>query len=221
MQEALTADRTDYFREYKRKRRRLQRKHRFDTGIFAQWAEGLTIPTSLLTGRKFQLHDFQRQFLSNAMADGIRESALCIARKNGKTALIALLLLSHLVGPFNRRNWRAICVSLTGQLAGELRIQMTEIAEANGLLTPQDGGKADRLVFRQSPLPGFATGDEGARVDFLNADKSSGHAVGADLVVFDESGLLTERKRQLWMPRHGTSAAKQSLPIPSCVQCDV
>ena len=35
-------------------------------------------------------------------------------------------------------------------------------------------------------------------MDILNADKSSGHAAGADVCVIDEAGLLEERHRPLW-----------------------
>lgn len=34
-------------------------------------------------------------------------------------------------------------------------------------------------------------------MDFLSADKSTGHAVGADVAVIDELGLITESQREL------------------------
>ena len=52
-------------------------------------------------------------------------------------------------------------------------------------------------VFR-SPTPGRIEGQSGTRVDFLAADKASGHALGADLAIVDEAGLLPESKRDLW-----------------------
>ena len=54
-------------------------------------------------------------------------------RKNGKSGLIALLLLCHLVGPLRRHGWRGLVVSLTGRLAMELWRAMQEIADVNDL----------------------------------------------------------------------------------------
>ena len=59
-------------------------------------------------------------------------------------------------------------------------------------------GYAHALTVRQNPTPGFVTGKDGVRIDFLAADKASGHALGADLAIIDEAGLLPEAKRALW-----------------------
>ena len=107
---------------------------------------------------------------------------MSIARRNGKSFLIAVVLLAHLCGPLLRANWRAAVVSLTGKLASELREAVRQIAEASGL--------ADEIEVRASPVPGFILGQQGTRVDILAADRPSGHAIGIDLGVCDETGLL-------------------------------
>ena len=43
-----------------------------------------------------------------------REAGLSVGRKNGKSALVALLLLSYLVGPLHKPGWRGLVTSLTG-----------------------------------------------------------------------------------------------------------
>src|SRR3546814_12174795 len=52
------------------------------------------------------LAEFQRKFLRDVYDNpaGTRRAFLTIARKNGKSALIAALLLAHLVGPEARLN---------------------------------------------------------------------------------------------------------------------
>ena len=99
------------------------------------------------------------------------------------------MVLYYLAGPGNRSNWRAIIVSLTGALAKELRKQISEIATASNL---------DCIRSYASPAPGKVLGVNGASLDCLSADKSSGHSVGVDLCLVDEAGLLREDKRALW-----------------------
>jgi len=115
---------------------------------------------------------------------------LSCARKNGKSGLIAALLLAHLApeGPLRSANWRALVVSETGRLAAELRRQVQEIAQASGI---------DHVEVRAYPTPGQIIGLSGT-CDILAADKATGHAAGVDLAIIDEAGLLAERQRSLW-----------------------
>lgn len=124
------------------------------------------------------------------MAPGVMESGLSVARKNGKSELIAALLLAHLSGPLRERGWRGIVCSLTGRLAQELLTAMESIARVSGIIDVQ---------FHRSPPPGRVSApDHDIVLDFLAADKAIGHAVGADIAVIDEAGLPTERGRGLW-----------------------
>ena len=156
--------------------------------LLATWADGLKVPSGLLAGTNFVLPDWQRDFVMESMKPGIREAGLSVARKNGKSGLIALLLLCHLVGPLRSTGWRALVVSLTGRLAMELWQAMQAICHYNGL--PAE--------FKRTPQPGIAIGLNDTRVDFLAADRATGHAVGADLAIIDEAGLLQEKERGLW-----------------------
>ena len=159
--------------------------------LIAEWAAAtLVVPTGLLAGQPFQFEPWQIDFLRDALAADTREAALCVARKNGKSALIAAMILCYLCGPLNQPNWRAIVVSLTGALAGELRRQITEIAAASGI---------EKLVRDyRSPTPGRIVGQRSAEVTFLASDKATGNAVGADLTFTDESGLMPESQRGVW-----------------------
>lgn len=63
------------------------------------------MPSGVGAGRPFKLRNFQRRYIYDVYGpnkDGrriVRRAILSIARKNGKTALIAALALVHLVGP--------------------------------------------------------------------------------------------------------------------------
>lgn len=150
----------------------------------------LRVPTGRLMSEPFMLGDWQADWLRAALAPGIMEAGLSVARKNGKSGLIAAALLAHLVGPLARPAWRAAVVSLTGPLAKELRDAIEATAEASGF-------RGDIGVLK-SPPPGRIDGKYGTRIDFLAADKATGHAIGADMAIIDEAGLLPEAKRGLW-----------------------
>src|SRR5688572_7417454 len=64
------------------------------------------VPEGALVGQPIKLADFQRKFILEIYDNlaGTRRAYLAIARKNGKSALIACLLLAHLVGPEKRLN---------------------------------------------------------------------------------------------------------------------
>lgn len=155
-----------------------------------QWIERtLIVPTGRLSGKPFIVADFQAEWLQGALAEGIQEAGMSIARKNGKSGFIAALLLAGLCGPLNRAQWRAVVTSLTGKLAKELMDAVELTAEASDL--------RKHLKILKSPPPGIIYGLNKSRIDFLAADKATGHAVGADLALIDEMGLLDESKRSL------------------------
>lgn len=159
-------------------------------GSFLEWTQStLRVPTGPLSGKPFRIEPWQERFLRGAMQGGVMEAGLSVARKNGKSGLVAAWLLAHLCGPLAAPGWRGIVVSLTGVLAKELRSAMTMTARVSGIVS---------VVPYESPPPGRMVGERGATVDFLAADKATGHAVGADLAVIDEAGLLPEAMRSLW-----------------------
>lgn len=64
------------------------------------------VPEGALVGKPVKLEKFQRDFILAVYDNphGTRKAILSIARKNGKTALIACLVLAHLVGPEAKLN---------------------------------------------------------------------------------------------------------------------
>ena len=157
----------------------------------SSWAaERLVVPPGHpRAGAPMVLPKFGVAFLASTFRPGVRESLLCIARKNAKSAIAAVLLLAHLAddGPMRRRGFRAGVVSLTRLKANELRLQCQQIAEASGL---------SGVSFPRTPQPGRIESVWG-NVDILSSDRDSGAAAGFDLAIIDELGLLRERDREL------------------------
>ncbi len=126
------------------------------------------------------------------------ESALCIARKNAKSAICAVLALGFLAGPLRRPGWRGAVASVNREKAGELRAQIEAIARASAL---------EGLTFRASPYPGKVLSDSGA-LEVLSSDRSAGHSSSFDLVIVDETGLMPERSRDLLAGLRSSVSAK-------------
>ena len=154
----------------------------------ADWSRDRLVvpPGHPLAGQPMALPDYGVEFLRDALTH--RESLLCIARKNSKSGIVAVLGLALLAGPLKRSGLRIGTVSVTREKAAELLRQMREIAEASRL---------DGLVFRKSPSPGWVRTPDGSTAEFLSADKSAGHSSGFDYSIADELGLMTERDRAL------------------------
>ena len=147
-------------------------------------------------GEPMALPDFALEWLREALAPGVREGLLCCARKQSKSACCAVLALAHVApgGPLWRPGFRGAIVSISVAKAGELVRQAQEIALASGLTIaalPRDDG----LFFRSRP--NISLERDGVTFEVLSAEKTSGHASGFDLILVDETGLLSERDRPL------------------------
>ena len=158
--------------------------------IIKEWSEStLVVPTGPLSGQPIIAHPYLYDWTGHALDDSVTEAAMSIARKNAKTGWIAVVDLCYLIGPLNRKNWRGVVGSLNGKLALEMRSALEQTAKAANIRG---------LDIHRSPTPGVAYGLQGAQLDFLAADKGSGHAVGGDLAILDEGGLMEENLRWLW-----------------------
>ena len=178
--------------------RRLRERRRVESACvqdpaaaLADWAKRrLVVPAGHpLAGQALELAPFLVSFLRDALAPGIQEALLTVSRKNAKSAACAVLALGHLApdGPLRRKGWRCAIVSITKLKASELRRQIQEISEASNL---------EGLDFRKSPAPGPVLSPYGS-IEVIPAEKYGGHASGFDLVLIDETGLLSERDRPL------------------------
>ena len=155
-------------------------------GELAAWAAAtLRVPPGHpLAGQPMALPPFAEDFLRAGW--GAHESALCVARKNAKSAVCAVLALGHLVGPLRTPGWRGAIASVSKEKAAELRGQVAGIAEASGL---------DLRILR-APYPGKIESATGT-LEVLSSDRTAGHSSSFDLVIVDETGLLPERSREL------------------------
>ena len=149
-----------------------------------------------LAGEPMELPAFAVDFLRSSWA--AHESALCMGRKNAKSAIAAVLALGFLAGPLKQPGWRGAIASVSKEKAAELRGQVAAIAEASGL---------SGVRVRRAPYPGAISTRTGT-LETLAADRNAGHASGFDLVIVDETGLMPERARELLAGLRSSISAK-------------
>lgn len=159
----------------------------FDDGL--DWMRSnLLVPNGLVQGERLKIYDWQEEWLRQAYSPCIRRASLSIARKNGKTSLIANAILCHLLGPWQRHTWRGYIASLTIEHAKQMLMQIEETAFISGF-------DEDLKIKKSSPYT--VESENGGICTVVSADKAQGHSLAADLVVLDEIGLFPETKRDL------------------------
>lgn len=175
-------------------------------GAVAEWSrERLRVPPGhKAAGEAMELPAYAVAFFREALAPGVREAGCFVARKNAKSAAVAVLILAHLAddGPLRRAGWRCGVASINREKAVELWTQCSDIALASGLLS---GSGARSLSFGK--VPRVMRSRWGA-AEFLSADKSAGHASGFDLAIADELGLFPERGRALVAGLRSSTSAR-------------
>lgn len=166
-----------------------------------EWAESTLIvpPGHPLSGQPMSIPEFGRAFLRDCLEPSNWETLLCMGRKNGKSAIVAVLILGCLVGPLRSDGFRAGVASVSKAKSRELLDQIKAISEASGL--------SEHLKVRLSPSMEISS--ETGRVELLAAEGGGGHASSFDFAIIDELGLLQERDRPLVESMLASTAAKR------------
>ena len=167
--------------------------------IFAFIEKYCRVPEGKLVGQPIKLDKFQKKFI-RAVYDGnrhTRRAILSIARKNGKTALMAMLILCHLVGSEAKQNSQIVSGAMSREQAAIVFELACKIIRQNETLTKliriipskkQLIGLPMNVTYQalaaegktaQGLSPVFALIDEGGQVvggnsDFINAIEISG-----------------------------------------------
>jgi phage terminase large subunit-like protein len=142
------------------------------------------VPEGKLVGTLMVLLPFQRAWIYDTFDNpaGTRRSILSMARKNGKTALIAAILLCFLVGPLARRNAQFCSGARTrDQAAVVYRLAMKMIGfepRLNGII---------RTVASRKEFWGLTTG---TYFQALSADAKAAMGLSPFVVILDEAGQV-------------------------------
>jgi phage terminase large subunit-like protein len=142
------------------------------------------VPEGKLVGQPIRLDEFQQRFII-AIYDNphiTRRAILSIARKNGKTALIAILLLAHLVGPCRHMNSQLISGAMSRDQASLVHNLASKMIELNPTLAIKL-----RAVPSTKKIISATTGSE---FKALAADGKTAHGLSPKLAILDEVGQI-------------------------------
>ncbi|WP_054946889.1 terminase large subunit [Novosphingobium sp. KN65.2] len=146
------------------------------------------VPEGKLVGRPMRLDDFQKDFIRRVYdnPNGTRRAILSIARKNGKSGLIAALVLAHIAGPEARKNSQIVSGAQSRDQAALVFNLASKMVNLNPTLA-----KLVRIVPSGKRLIGLAKNVE---YRALAAEGKTAHGLSPAVVVFDELGQVKGAK---------------------------
>ena len=157
--------------------------------------ECLTIPSGEGQGTAFKLRQWQKRFIRDVYDPEdkrgrrkVRRAVLSVARKNGKSAIIAALCIAHLVGPEAIPNGEIYSAATEREQAAIIFKVARQIIEADpelsALLTVVPSTKT--IVCRSN----------GSFYRAISAEAGSKHGFNPSVVIYDE--LAQARTRELY-----------------------
>ncbi|MBN8727592.1 MAG: terminase large subunit [Xanthomonadales bacterium] len=135
-------------------------------------------------GKPLALAEFQKQFIRDVYDNpaGTRRAFLSVARKSGKSTLIAGLLLAHLVGPEARQNAQLVSGAMSRDQAALVFRAASQMVQLNPRLA-----KIVRIVPSGKRLIGLPLATE---YRALAADGRTAHGLSPLLAILDEIGQV-------------------------------
>lgn len=135
-------------------------------------------------GKAIKLEPFQRKFILDVYDNpqGTRRAFLSIGRKNGKTALIAGILLAHIAGPEAVINTQIISGALSREQAGVVFNLACKMIQLSPELS-----KIVKIVPSSKRLIGLTRNVE---YRALSADGRTAHGLSPVLAILDETGQV-------------------------------
>ena len=144
------------------------------------------VPEGKHVGKPLVLMEFQKRFI-RAVYDnpsGTSRAYLSIARKNGKSAIIAAIALAHIVGPEARQNSQIISGARSREQAGLVFKLMQKMIG----LSPELRAKN---ITRITPSQKMITGVQ-MNVEYraISAEAGTAHGLSPVLAILDEVGQI-------------------------------
>lgn len=179
-------------------RRRKPKGLRFDPAKadrVIEFIKCLTVPSGVGQGGSFDLRPWQVKFIRDIYSPHnsndlrvVRRAILSIARKNGKSALIAALVLVHLIGPEAIENGEIYS-------AANDREQASVVFRVAAQIVRADSELSDKLKIVDSTKT-IANHANGSFYKALSAEAGTKHGLNPSMVVFDE--LAQAKSRDLY-----------------------
>jgi len=142
------------------------------------------VPEGNLVGLPIVLDSFQRKFILEIYdnENNTRRAILSIARKNGKTGLIAGIVLAHLVGPEARQNSQIISGARSRDQAAQVFNYASKMVMLSSKLS-----EVIRIIPSGKRLIGLPLNVE---YKALSADAKTAHGLSPIVAILDEVGQV-------------------------------
>ena len=146
----------------------------------------IRVPEGRHVGKPLVLMEFQKRFIKAVYdnPNGTRRAYLSIGRKNGKSALIAAIVLAHIVGPEAKQNSQIVSGALSQKQAALVFKLMQKMIGLDATLR-QKG--VTRIVPSQKQIIGVQMNVE---YSALSAEAGTAHGLSPILAVLDETGQI-------------------------------
>lgn len=156
--------------------------------------EDLPITQGKLAGTKLQVRPWQRKFLESVYGEDdsgsrpVRTAVLSMARKNGKTQLVAGLALCHLCGPEAESRGEVYACANDRFQAGKTFSEMVAIINEH----PEIEDRLNIVKFRKE-IEVLKGEGKGSMFAALSADAATKHGLSPSFIVYDELGQAVKR----------------------------
>jgi phage terminase large subunit-like protein len=160
--------------------------------------EQLTVPSGHGAGTPFTIRPWQRRFIEDVYGPVnisakqrwrlVRRAVLSIARKNGKTALIAALVLVHLCGPEAITNGEIYSAANDREQAGQVFKFVKQMIDLDTDL--------QELVYTRPSTKTAVCRHNGSFYRAISAEAGTKHGLNPSVVIFDE--LAQAKNRELF-----------------------
>lgn len=152
----------------------------------------LRVPEGGQVGKPVKLRDWQKDILRQIYDTPTRQVLISLGRKNGKTALVAMILLAHLVGPEARRNAQIYSAAQSRDQASIVFSLASKMVRLSPTLNAPD-----KIVVRESGKELYSP-LTGVRYKALSADATTAYGFSPVLVIHDELGQVRGDRSELF-----------------------
>jgi phage terminase large subunit-like protein len=167
-----------------------------------RWIEShCVIPEGRFVGRPMKLSDEQRDWLRTIYDSPTRRIIISMARKQGKTAFAACLLLLHIVGPEARANSQLYSAAQSREQAGILFALAAKMVRMSPDLSQY-------VTVRDTAKQLFCA-ELGTLYRALSADASTAYGLSPVFVVHDELGQVRGPRSELYEALETASGAQE------------
>lgn len=166
----------------------------------------LLVPEGSDVGQPVRLRPWQREMIEGIYEPNVRRVIISVGRKNAKTALAAMIVLAHLIGPEARRNAQIYSAAQSRDQAAIVFGYAAKMARMSPVLS-----KPENVVVRDSAKELFSP-LTGVRYKALSADATTAYGLSPVLAIHDELGQVTGPRSELYDALE-TAMGAQAAPL--------